>query len=105
MHVLLFRRVNMEKLKSPLLVVFLLEEIFLSSAFGIIVNQHGRNLKPVSFRNALSRTLKEMENVPHKARYNERKAVNDKDDTVKNSRTSPKFFNAGLYGPPNVSDK
>ena len=88
----------MEKLTSALLVVFLLEEIFLSSAYGVVVNGHGsgRNLIP----NVRPSTLEEMENVPHKVRNNRRKAVNDKYDTVKNSQTSPKFFNAGFYGPP-----
>lgn len=91
----------MEKLTSALLVVFLLEEMFLSSAYGIVVVGHGRSLIP----DVRPSTLEEMENVPPKARNNRRKAVNDKYDTVKNSQTSPKFFNAGFYGPPNISDK
>ena len=88
----------MEKLKSALLVVFLLEEMLLSSAYGVVVNSYGRNQMPV--RNARPSTLEEMENVPHKARNIRRKAVNDKYDTVKNSQTHPKFLNAGFYGPP-----
>ena len=95
----------MEKLTSALLVVFLLEEMFLSSAYGIVVvghgHGHGRSLIP----DVRPSTLEEMENVLPKARNNRRKAVNDKYDTVKNSQTSPKFFNAGFYGPPNISDK
>ena len=86
----------MEKLTSALLVVFLLEEMFLSSAYGVIVGGHGRSLIP----DVRPSTLEEMENVPPKARNNRRKAVNDKYDIVKNSQTSPKFFNAGFYGPP-----
>ena len=87
----------MEKLKSALLVVFLLREMFLSSAYGLVVNKHGRNLMP---RIARPSTLEEMENVPHKARNNRRKAVNDKYHTVKNSQTSPKLFNTCFYRPP-----
>ena len=86
----------MEKLTSALLVVFLLEEMFLSSAYGVVVNGHGRDLIP----NVGPSTLEEMENVPYKARNNRRKAVIDKYDIVKNSQTSPKFFNAGFYGLP-----
>lgn len=88
----------MEKLTSTLLVVFLLEEMFLSSAYGVIIGGHnyGRRLIP----DVRPSTLGEMENVPPKARNNRRKAVNDKYDTVKNSQTFPKFFNAGFYGPP-----
>ena len=93
---LLSRRVNMEKLKSALLVVFLLGGMFLSSAYGVVLNAHGRNLIPVR----IARTLEEMENVPHKARNNRRKAVNDKYHTVKNSQTSPKLFNTCFYRPP-----
>ena len=88
----------MEKLKSALLVVLLLEEMLLSSAYGVVVNSNGRNQIPV--RDARPSTLEEMENVPHKARNIRRKAVNDKYDTVKNSQTHPKFLNAGFYGPP-----
>lgn len=90
----------MEKLKSTLLVVFLLGEMFLSCVCGVHVNMHGRDLKPVSIRNARPSTLQEMGNVPHKARNNRRKAVNDKYETVKNSQEFPKFFNAGFYGTP-----
>ena len=88
----------MEKLTSALLVVVLLEEMFLSSAYGVIVggHGHGRSLIP----DVRPSTLEEMENVPPKARNNRRKAVKDKYDTVKNSQASPKFFNAGYYGPP-----
>ena len=99
----LFRRVNMEKRRSALLVVFLLEEMFLSSAYGVAVNKHGRNRIPV--RIPRPSTLEEMENVPHKARNIRGMVVNDKYDTVKNSQTSPKFFNSGFYGPSNISDK
>ena len=93
-----FAEVNMEKLTSALLVVFLLEEMFLSSAYGLVVSghKHGRSLIP----DVRPSTFEEMENVPLKVRNNRRKAVNDKYDTVKNSQTSPKFFNAGFYGPP-----
>ena len=90
----------MEKIKSTLLVVFLLGGMLLSCARGVGVNVHGRNLKPVSIRNARPSTLEEMGNVPHKARNNRRNAVNEKYKTVKNSQESPKFFNAGFYGPP-----
>lgn len=90
----------MEKLKSTLLVVFLLGEMFLSCVCGVHVNMHGRDLKPVSIRNAHPGTLQEMGNVPHKARNNRRKAVNDKYETVKNSQEFPKVFNAGFYGTP-----
>ena len=93
----------MEKLKSALLVVFLLEEMLLSSAYGVVVNSNGRSQIPV--RNARPSTLEEMENVPHKARNIRGMVVNDKYDTVKNSQTSPKFFNSGFYGPSNISDK
>ena len=88
----------MEKLTSALLVVFLLEEMFLSSAYGLHVGGHelGRSQIP----DVRSSTLEEMENVPPKAKNNRRKTVNDKYATVKNSQTSPKFFNAGFYGPP-----
>ena len=89
----------MEKLKRTLLVVFLLEGMFLSSAYGVGVNGHGRNRIPVGI--ARPSPLEEMENVPNKARNIRRKVVNDKYDTVKNSRTSPKFFNSGFYGPLN----
>ena len=93
----------MEKLTSALLVVFLLEEMFLSSAYGVVVggHKHGRSLIP----DVRPSTLEEMENVPLKARNNRRKAVNDKYDTLKNSQTSSKFFNAGFYGPLDISDK
>ena len=54
----------MEKLKGTLLVVFLLGEMFLSCMCGVGVNMHGRDLKPVSIRNARQNTLEEMGNVP-----------------------------------------
>ena len=93
----------MEKLKSALLVVLLLKEMFLSSAYGLVVNKHGRNLMP---RIARPSTLEEMENVPHKARNNRRKAVNEMYDTAKNSQISPKFFILlASTDPPNISDK
>lgn len=87
----------MEKLKSTLLVVFLLGGMFLSCARSVGVNVHGRNLKPVSIRNVRLSTLEEMGNVPHKERNNRRNAGNEKYETVKNSQESPKFFNAGFY--------
>ena len=93
----------MAKLKSALLVVFLLEEMFLSSAHGIIFGKHGRSLMP---RIARSSTLEEMEKVPHKARNNRRIAVNDKYDNVKNSQISPEFFMLlASTDPPNISDE
>ena len=94
----------MEKLKSALLVVFLLEEMLLSSAYGVVVNSNGRSQIPV--RNARPSTLEEMENVPHKARNNRRKAVNEMYDTAKNSQISPKFFILlASTEPTNISDK
>ena len=93
----------MEKIKSALLVVFLLEEMFLSSAYGLVVHKYGRNLMP---RIARPSTLEEMENVPHKARNNRRKAVNEMYDTAKNSQISPKFFILlASTEPTNISDK
>ena len=93
----------MEKLKSALLVVFLLKEMFLSSAYGLVVNKHGRNLMP---RIARPSTLEEMENVPLKARNNRRKAVNEMYDTAKNSQISPNFLLLlASTDPPNISDK
>lgn len=95
----------MEKLKSTFLVVFLLGEMFLSCVCGVGANYHGRSLKPVSIRNAPLSTLEEMGIVPHKARNNRRKAVNDKYETVKNLQEFPDSSMQVSTDSPNISDK